>query len=72
MSKIIKPLVLVMLLAVAALASEPKVSEPKVSEPKVGDAAPPLSLTSANGSTVSLKDYAGKSKLVLIFYRGYW
>jgi len=40
--------------------------------PKVGERAPQFSLPSATGSTVSLSDYAGKSKLVLVFYRGYW
>ena len=40
--------------------------------PKVGDKAPEFSLPTANGTTVALKDYAGKSKLVVIFYRGYW
>jgi peroxiredoxin len=40
--------------------------------PKIGERAPRLSLPSASGSTVSLSDYAGKSKLVLVFYRGYW
>jgi peroxiredoxin len=39
--------------------------------PKVGDRAPQFSLPSADGRTVSLKDYTGK-KLVLVFYRGYW
>ena len=42
------------------------------STPKVGEPAPPFSLSNAAGATVSLKDYAGKSKLVLVFYRGYW
>lgn len=41
------------------------------STPKVGDVAPPFSLPSASGATVSLKDYAGR-KVVLVFYRGYW
>jgi len=40
--------------------------------PKVGDQAPDFSLPTAAGATVSLKDFAGKSKLVLVFYRGYW
>jgi len=39
--------------------------------PKVGDRAPQFSLPSADGRTVSLKDYTGK-KLVLVFYRGFW
>ena len=40
--------------------------------PKVGDRVPEFSLPSSNGTTVSLKDYIGKSKVVLVFYRGYW
>ena len=40
--------------------------------PKVGDRAPQFSLRSAGGTNVALKDYEGKSKLVLVFYRGYW
>jgi len=40
--------------------------------PKVGDTAPQFSLIASNGSTVALKDYEGKSKVVLVFYRGYW
>lgn len=42
------------------------------STPKAGDPAPQFSLPDAAGRQVSLKDYAGKSKLVLVFYRGYW
>jgi peroxiredoxin len=42
------------------------------STPKAGDPAPQFSLPAATGQPVSLKDYAGKSKLVLVFYRGYW
>ena len=40
--------------------------------PKIGDPAPQFGLPSANGSTVSLKDYLGKRNVVLVFYRGYW
>jgi cytochrome oxidase Cu insertion factor (SCO1/SenC/PrrC family) len=39
---------------------------------KPGDAAPPFDLPTAAGATVALKDYKGKSKLVVLFYRGYW
>jgi peroxiredoxin len=42
------------------------------STPKAGDPAPQFSLPDAAGKQVSLKDYADKSKLVLVFYRGYW
>lgn len=40
--------------------------------PKVGEKAPSFSLPSATGASVALKDYAGKSKVVLMFYRGDW
>jgi peroxiredoxin Q/BCP len=40
--------------------------------PKIGDRAPEFSLPSADGKTVALKDYKGKKKLILVFYRGYW
>jgi hypothetical protein len=42
------------------------------SPPKVGERAPDFSLPTAAGSTIALKDFAGKSKVVLVFYRGYW
>jgi len=42
------------------------------SVPKVGDPAPQFSLPSTKGTKVNLRDYAGKSKSVLVFYRGYW
>ena len=40
--------------------------------PKVGDRAPQFSLLSTKGQSVGLKDYSGKTKVVLVFYRGYW
>lgn len=40
--------------------------------PKIGDPAPQFSLPSTKGTSVALKDYADKSKVVLVFYRGYW
>ncbi len=33
--------------------------------------APPFTLTAADGQTVSLQDYHGKSNVVLVFYRGF-
>ena len=36
--------------------------------PKVGDVAPDFTATASDGSTVRLKDYAGKSNVVLYFY----
>jgi peroxiredoxin len=58
----LKTLVLVFLIALVAGGAVPK----------IGERAPQFSLPTAAGSTVSLSDYAGKSKLVLVFYRGYW
>jgi peroxiredoxin len=40
--------------------------------PKVGEPAREFALPSSTGSTLSLMDYAGKSNVVLVFYRGYW
>ena len=62
MLRIVKILVLLSLLVMAAFASVPK----------VGDPAPQFSLPSTKGANVALKDYNGKTKLVLVFYRGYW
>jgi len=42
------------------------------SVPKVGDPAPLFGLPSTKGTSVALKDYSGKSNVVLVFYRGYW
>ncbi len=39
---------------------------------KLGDLSPAFSLPTSIGSTIALKDYAGKSTVVLVFYRGYW
>jgi peroxiredoxin Q/BCP len=36
--------------------------------PKVGDPAPDFTATATDGTTVRLKDYAGKSNVVLYFY----
>jgi len=40
--------------------------------PKVGEPARSFTLPSTTGSVLSLKDYIGKSNVVLVFYRGYW
>ena len=37
-----------------------------------GQPAPRFTLPSDDGSDVSSSEFIGKSKLVLIFYRGYW
>ena len=62
MLRIVKILVLTSLLAIVASAELPK----------VGERAPQFSLPSIKGASVALKDYIGKTKLVLVFYRGYW
>ncbi len=62
MVKLIKTVALVSLLALLAFAETPK----------PGDRAPQFSLPSQAGKIVTLKDYAGKSNLVVVFYRGYW
>lgn len=59
---IFKTLALSNLLTIAVLATVPK----------VGDTAPQFSLPSTKSANVALKDYAGKTKVVLVFYRGYW
>jgi peroxiredoxin len=62
MFKTLKAVCMLSLLVVTALASTPK----------VGDKAPSFSLPSTTGNPVGLPDYAGKSKVVLVFYRGDW
>jgi cytochrome oxidase Cu insertion factor (SCO1/SenC/PrrC family) len=39
---------------------------------KVGEPAPDFTLQDQHGKTVSLSDYRGKKKVVLVFYRGHW
>jgi cytochrome oxidase Cu insertion factor (SCO1/SenC/PrrC family) len=39
---------------------------------KVGEPAPDFTLQNQQGKTVSLSDYRGKKKIVLVFYRGHW
>ena len=48
---------------------DPVVSKPSKLE---GQQAPRFTLRSDTGGEVSSSDFAGKSKLVLVFYRGYW
>jgi hypothetical protein len=60
--RIVKILALSSLVATVALAEVPK----------IGERAPQFSLPSTKGTSVALKDFIGKSKTVLVFYRGYW
>jgi peroxiredoxin len=62
MPRILKLLGLSYLLTIAVLAEVPK----------VGDRAPQFDLPSTKGTKIALKDYIGKTKVVLVFYRGYW
>src|SRR5262249_57287774 len=47
---------------------------PVVSKPSRldGQQAPRFTLHSDTGGEISSSDFAGKSKMVLVFYRGYW
>ena len=49
-------------------------AEPLAGKPSQlnGQQAPQFTLVSASGGDISLSDFAGKTKLVLVFYRGYW
>lgn len=40
--------------------------------PPAAPVAPPFALPNAAGETVSLASYAGRSNVVLVFYRGFW
>ena len=60
--RIVKILALSFLLTIVALAEVPK----------VGERAPQFSLPSTKGTNVALKDFIGKTNVVLVFYRGYW
>jgi peroxiredoxin len=51
-----------LLLAIAAIAPSP---------PKIGQPAPAFTLRDQNRKPVSLAEAAG-TKVVLVFYRGYW
>jgi hypothetical protein len=39
---------------------------------KIGDSAPDFTLQNKDGKSISLSDYRGKNKVVLVFYRGHW
>ena len=49
-----------------------KTSTEEVGSTMEGRKAPTFSLAADNGSQVSLADFVGKSKVILVFYRGYW
>jgi peroxiredoxin len=62
MRQLMKSLLVLVLLSISTIAQAPK----------VGERAKDFQLPSAKGATVALRDYAGKSNVVLVFYRGYW
>ncbi|MDH3442390.1 MAG: redoxin domain-containing protein [Deltaproteobacteria bacterium] len=39
---------------------------------KFGQLAPDFTLEDATGNRVSLSDFRGKKKILLVFYRGHW
>jgi cytochrome oxidase Cu insertion factor (SCO1/SenC/PrrC family) len=49
----------------------PVVARPHATPPKIGQQAPTFTLRDQNGKRISLADAAG-TKVVLVFYRGYW
>jgi cytochrome oxidase Cu insertion factor (SCO1/SenC/PrrC family) len=57
-----------LLLSIAARSSAPP---PRGTPPKIGQQAPPFALLDQNRKRVSLADATG-TKVVLVFYRGYW
>jgi cytochrome oxidase Cu insertion factor (SCO1/SenC/PrrC family) len=70
------PILTTLLLAIATItsaASSPPaaVARPQATRPMIGQQAPVFTLRDQNGRRVSLADAAG-TKVVLVFYRGYW
>jgi len=67
------PFLAALLLALATSASA--ATSPRIaiaqSPPKIGQQAPTFTLRDQNGKRISLADAAG-TKVVLVFYRGYW
>jgi len=39
---------------------------------QVGDRAPDFTLENVDGNKISLSDFHGRRKVVLVFYRGHW
>jgi cytochrome oxidase Cu insertion factor (SCO1/SenC/PrrC family) len=62
------PFLAVLLLAIATSASA--IPQPRAT-PRVGQQAPTFTLRDQSGRRVGLADAAG-TKVVLVFYRGYW
>jgi len=62
------PFFAALLLTIAARSSAPP---SHVTPPKIGQQAPPFALLDQNRKRVSLAEASG-TKVVLVFYRGYW
>jgi cytochrome oxidase Cu insertion factor (SCO1/SenC/PrrC family) len=69
------PILAALLLAIATSASAAitpaAFARPQSTPPKIGQQAPTFTLRDQNGKRISLGDAIG-TKVVLIFYRGYW
>jgi hypothetical protein len=61
------PFFAALLLTIAARSSAPS----RVTPPKIGQQAPSFALLDQNRKRVSLAEASG-TKVVLVFYRGYW
>ncbi len=75
-----KTLALILTLAGIAMASPPALG-PKdgrdlppadLNRVQVDQPAPDFTLESMDGSPVTLSDFRGKKRVVLVFYRGHW
>jgi hypothetical protein len=65
------PLIAALLFAIAAAAPARPAVRPLQVTPKIGQEAPAFALLDQNRKRVSLAGAAG-TKVVLVFYRGYW
>ena len=68
------PFLAALLLALATRASAaptPRAVVPPQTPPRIGQQGPTFTLRDQNGKRISLADAAG-TRVVLVFYRGYW
>ena len=74
LSKLIALLLILLAAGMPGCQSTHSTGSPLVRKPSPleGQPAPQFSLHSDTGTEVSTSDFAGKTKLLLIFYRGYW
>ena len=50
----------------------PTVPATDLNRVKIGDPAPDFTLAALDGRDITLSDYRGKKKVILVFYRGWW